>query len=225
MVNHGDTDAGPPPLEGRARAFMIVAGIDVVLMVTSASILIWYVTALSDPVGLAVNPGLLDLMVTATTWVGGLHFFMFGLSAVLLLVSHHRVRHQLRDMRGDGLSYTPGWAIAWWFIPRANLFMPFLVMRETWKATEAAANWQYRGSSIKMKIWWIAFIADNVLSGVASAYQQDARTLDQISSAIYMRLGDVGLTGLSAVLLILIVRDVTRRMHELRGTFVAEVFE
>ena len=42
----------------------------------------------------------------------------------------------------EDMMVSPGWAIAWFFIPFANLVMPFIAMRETWKASAEPRDWQ-----------------------------------------------------------------------------------
>lgn len=73
---------------------------------------------------------------------------------------------------------TPGWAVGWFFIPFANLFKPYQAVREVYDATnpEAAVDpdaplllaggapespWQ-------LKVWWIGWLAMNVLENAGS---------------------------------------------------------
>ena len=42
----------------------------------------------------------------------------------------------------EDMMVSPGLAVAWFFIPFANLFMPYLTMRDTWKASAKPRDWQ-----------------------------------------------------------------------------------
>ena len=74
--------------------------------------------------------------------------------------------HQLG---AQGMQFTPGWAVGWFFIPIGNLFKPYQVAQETWKASDPAmpldrpTAWRaIRGSSL-IGLWWTAWIISNVL--------------------------------------------------------------
>jgi hypothetical protein len=49
----------------------------------------------------------------------------------------HRAHANLYEAGAEGLQFTPGWAVGWYFIPFANLFKPFQAMRELWTRSHA----------------------------------------------------------------------------------------
>lgn len=58
---------------------------------------------------------------------------------------------------------TPGWSIGWFFVPFANLVMPFRAMRQTWNGlhgnpslTDGMPGWTL--------IWWLAWLLSNSLA-------------------------------------------------------------
>jgi len=89
------------------------------------------------------------------------------ISAVLFLMWLYRVRGNLPALGIDQTRWTPEWAIAWWFVPVMNVFRPFQIMRETWKATDPEAtgeDWRYHPGSSLVCWWWAAFLASNLLN-------------------------------------------------------------
>jgi hypothetical protein len=50
---------------------------------------------------------------------------------ILFLVWFYRANANVRAMGADGLMGSPGLSVAWFFIPIAFLFMPFVVVRDT----------------------------------------------------------------------------------------------
>jgi len=69
-----------------------------------------------------------------------------------------------RDMR-----YTPGWSVGWFFVPFANLVMPFKVMREIWQASSDPGNPSAKSSSGIVGWWWFAWLANTVVAYAVSA--------------------------------------------------------
>lgn len=66
------------------------------------------------------------------------------------------------DPNRDAIS--PGWSVGWYLIPIANLWMPFLSMRETW-ASSMGADVQSPTPGL-LKIWWAAWVVSLIINGV-----------------------------------------------------------
>ena len=163
---------------------------------------------LLEAMGLAntlYGEGPLDLLV-------GLSYVLFLLSLVVSIVVVsmwiYRAHANLRDAGIDGLEFTPGWAVGWYFIPFANLFKPFQAMRELWAASHAESGSFNTEAPPEVRNWWICWIGGNILSNVSSrigdgtdptAYAM-ANVLGAVASAIV-----VG----AAVLLIKLMREIT----------------
>lgn len=60
------------------------------------------------------------------------------------------------------LQYTPAWAVGWNFVPIANLWIPYHVMREIWCANRNPAGWQFDTPSRFLILWWLLWLASIV---------------------------------------------------------------
>ncbi len=80
----------------------------------------------------------------------------------------YRAHANLHDADVDGLEFTPGWAVGWYFIPFANLFKPFQAMRELWTASHAEVDKFGDEAPSEVKLWWGAWISGNIISSVSS---------------------------------------------------------
>lgn len=76
---------------------------------------------------------------------------------VLWLIWQHRAHANLVARGVPGLRFTPGWSVAWWFIPIASLFQPFRAVREldrtVGEGREPAVGdgWLWA--------WWLTYLA------------------------------------------------------------------
>ncbi len=66
-----------------------------------------------------------------------------------------------------GFSYTPGWAVGWYFIPFANLFKPFSAMREIWNASHGEQGDRLEHSDGLLTLWWGCWIISNIASNIS----------------------------------------------------------
>jgi len=132
---------------------------------------------------------------------------------VLFLTWFHRAATNLRAFGQQGLEYTPGWCIGWWFVPFANLVKPFHAMKEVWRASDpdaVGANdfWAWRTSPLAstMGLWWGAWIVSGILDRVSGkiADSSAAGSLGIVSALI---------SGLAALFLIPIMRQLAARQE------------
>lgn len=74
----------------------------------------------------------------------------------------HRTHRNLRSLGAEGLAYSPEWAVAYYFIPIVNLFRPFQVMRETWRASSCrhanGTQWMTSAAPALIGVWWALYL-------------------------------------------------------------------
>ena len=73
-----------------------------------------------------------------------------------------RAHKNLRAFGIQRLTYTPGWAFGWFFIPILNLVRPFQAMKELWQASHAGAEWSKSSSTKTVNSWWCLWILSSV---------------------------------------------------------------
>lgn len=83
-------------------------------------------------------------------------------SLILFLAWFYRANANVRAMGADGLMGSPGLSVAWFFIPIAFLFMPFVVMRDTWKASASPRDWQGQPTNPLLGFWWAAMLVTHL---------------------------------------------------------------
>jgi hypothetical protein len=88
-------------------------------------------------------------------------------SLILFLVWFYRANANVRAMGADGLMGSPGLSVAWFFIPIAFLFMPFVVMRDTWKASESPRDWQGQPTDPLLGFWWAAMLVTHLAASIS----------------------------------------------------------
>ena len=115
-------------------------------------------------------------------------YFILLLSSYIIIGRWFYVSAKINHLLGiKELNITPGWAIGWYFIPFANLVMPYRSLKETYKASFNSEDWQSTKIPYDFPIWWLTFLLGNALSnhslrlslrlGEENTYQQ----LNQIS--------------------------------------------
>jgi hypothetical protein len=92
------------------------------------------------------------------TWLASLSLF---------LIWFYRANANARAMGAEDLMGSPGLSVAWFFVPVAFLFMPYVVVRDTWKASEAPRDWQGRSAPPLVGFWWAAMLLANLTASIS----------------------------------------------------------
>jgi len=96
----------------------------------------------------------------AVTGIVGLaQFIVTIITGITFLRWIYRSNKNLRALSGESMTFTPGWSVGWYFIPIANLWKPYQVMKEIWDVSHkcnatghAVVGW-----------WWALWLLSNPL--------------------------------------------------------------
>lgn len=127
-------------------------------------------------------------------------FISLAIIFLFLMWVYHSSKNLLYVNSG-GQKYSPPAAVIWWLVPVASLFMPILVMREIWQASNPQADpadilsWQQipisRWANSLLGSWWLAFIIPQTLSfvrvyGFSGTYVHNFLSLEAAILAIFI---------------------------------------
>lgn len=103
---------------------------------------------------------------------------LFG-TLLALLVWKYSAYQVAQEFSPEPLDSTPGWAVGGYFIPFANLWLPFARMREIQQTAEAdplALGGQEGRSRGLIIAWWIVWIGSRILSRFATFDESGGET-------------------------------------------------
>ncbi len=139
--------------------------------------------------------------------------------AVVWIVWQRRCRLNLSALGVEFLRFSPGASIYWWFVPAANLFMPWQVMTEIWRASSAAADgepdWGTRLLPGWLSAWWVAWVLRGVLGGAATQFEGPNANVLTTGTWVLMGATLASLAGAAlAIVVVLKITDAQQRALE-----------
>jgi|GEM_PF-1616307 len=143
---------------------------------------------------------------------------------ILLLIWIYRSVRNLLALGIQGMRYSPGWAVGWFFIPFANLIVPPLVLTEIWKASSPAArpgDWRRGSLNLFVPLWWLCLLGMSAALFLLPYFLKDASDPATTGdfSAMTTRLTVIGMLQIGwAVGLIGSVAGITSR-QQLKNEF------
>lgn len=156
-----------------AQSVMGLLAAIIVLHLVSAPFLLSYARALSEAMKGLPQP---SEVAEAMKWagrvgsLGEIGFYLAIAIGIVFWIWLDRVRRNLPALGVRNARYQPYWTAVGFLLPVWNLFRPFQVVREIWKASDpevpSGSSWQESRTPVFLKWWWAAFLISGVFIAV-----------------------------------------------------------
>jgi Domain of unknown function (DUF4328) len=98
------------------------------------------------------------LSLATKGWEGAallcLLLIVFLATPVLVLRWIYLASANAHALVGDGMRFSPGWAVGWYFVPVANFWKPYQAMKEIWQLSSGRPDWKMVPAPAVMRWWW-----------------------------------------------------------------------
>lgn len=140
-----------------------------------------------------------------------LYVIIYIISAVMFIMWFRRAYYNLH-LEVKNLSYKEGWAAGGWFVPIANLFLPYKIMKELYIETQKLRT-RYQIDFNKKLVttfmgwWWTIWIINRFFLQFLNQYARREETIHEI---IYSTMGTMvsNIIGIPlALLAIKVIKD------------------
>ena len=144
--------------------------------------------------------------------VGMLQAGLDFVTGIVFLKWVYRAYRNIQGFGAEGLRFSPGWAVGYYFVPILNLVRPVQVMSEIWRVSQDPQNWLQRRGSYLIGTWWALFLLCSIATHASLELANDQWLLAAISAIV----GDFVSVPLSIVVLRLIT-DIYKHQNKLVG--------
>jgi hypothetical protein len=136
-------------------------------------------------------------------------------TGIVFLKWVYRAYKNTQGFGAEGLRFSPGWAVGYYFVPFLSLVRPVQVMSEIWRVSCDPLDWLKRRSSWLVGTWWTLFLLCSITTQISFELALDSSTANQWwMAAILAILGDFFSIPLSIVSLRL-VTEIYRQQKNL----------
>jgi hypothetical protein len=111
----------------------------------------------------------------------------------------YRVAANAQVVMPDDNRITPGWSVGWFFVPFANLVMPYRALRQHWNGLHGNADLS-AGLPGWAFAWWMLWLLGNSISTVSTRMNLEADTIDAFRTSTTLDIVSSGVSILAALL-------------------------
>jgi hypothetical protein len=160
----------------------------------------------------------------ALALVGSIHGIESLATMVIFVMWIYRANKNARRLGAVGMKFGPGWAAGWYFIPIANLFVPYLAMREIWKASANPWNWTAQRSGWILPCWWLLFVVSTLANTFSNMVWQNVHTVELLKGAAGLSFMSGMLAAIAIPFAIMLVSRICRMQMASRERALQNVF-
>lgn len=132
------------------------------------------------------EPEMVPALIVLVTSLGLLAAHV--IAAVFFSIWIHRAAKNLLALGRQGMQFTPGWCVGWFFVPFANLVKPLQAMQEIWRASGPEARdgyWNAQPSTPLLGLWWATWLLGGVIANISIRLDGSAATALGAVSSIF----------------------------------------
>ena len=172
---------------------------------------------LTEEQELGDNPGGAAILFI-TFLLALLELIIYLATVVFFLTWLYRAADNLRAFqRSRPFEYTPGWAVGSWFIPFANLVVPYRAVKEVWQKSGRPdeALLSEPGPPAFFGLWWTFWLLSSFVSNASMRLSFDESV--PVQNATIVSIIAAALTIIAAVFAYLVVNSIDKRQEETSG--------
>ncbi|HET7332732.1 DUF4328 domain-containing protein [Dyella sp.] len=145
---------------------------------------------------------------TRQTWVAGIRIGIMLATIVLFAMWIYRAASNTRALGAKDMTFTPGWAVGYYFVPILNWWYPYQAMKEIWKASKAPDAWEAAKRGSVLPWWWLFYLLSGLFGYVVYMVASAAHDIDDLRVALVLMVISSVLSVTSTAIAVVLVRQV-----------------
>jgi heme/copper-type cytochrome/quinol oxidase subunit 2 len=137
--------------------------------------------------------------------------------AASFMVWLYRASRNVQALGTSGVEHSPGGAVGWWFVPFANLFKPYVVVKEIYQASKSSPDrprrWKLKPVPAVFGWWWTFWLLGLFSNQGVSIFAKGVKTTDGFITLAWGMIFATALMFVAAILAISVVRAIDQRQR------------
>lgn len=144
---------------------------------------------------------------------------IFIITGISFLMWIYRANINCHSFTDQAMEFTSGWSVGWYFIPFANLYKPYKVMKEIWNISENPVEWKNKSGSGLLVSWWALWLLAGFLGQLSFRLSLNANTISSLKSvtvvSIISGIFDIPLDIVCIILISLVIAKQNRLVKKI----------
>lgn len=112
--------------------------------------------------------------------VGIIYLGALIVTGIAFLKWIYRANSNCHGLGAQGMEFSAGWSIGYYFIPFVNLYKPYRAMKEIWSVSTNPAKWENEKASPLLKWWWALWLISGFIGQISFRLTMRADTVSSL---------------------------------------------
>lgn len=187
------TAVGYQPLQGLAKTLWVtMVGYVVVNVVSIVESLVTMRAMGRLLAGQDVAQAELEAIDTRSGTLAIAELIVLLTAVVLFCLIMPRANRNVRSFGIVELEFTPVWSALIFFVPIVNLWKPYFLTRDIWRASvippDPRVSWRFNEFPRLLPLWWWAYVLSNIVGQIAGRSARDPDGAEQVVTAAWINI-------------------------------------
>ena len=115
--------------------------------------------------------------------IGLVYLLVYIVTVVVFAKWIYRANINSRGFGANGMRFSPGWSVGYYFIPFINLVRPYQAMKEILQVSEDPKQWAWRSVPAVIGWWWALWLICSFAGNLVFRLSLRAETIDELQTA------------------------------------------
>jgi hypothetical protein len=131
---------------------------------------------------------------------------------VLFAMWIYRANYNARQLGAQGMKFSPGWSVGYYFIPLFNLWRPYQAMKEIWKASKNPQSWEREKRGAILPWWWFSWLITCMLGQASFRAALRAKETEQLLLSTSITIASDIVDIIATIIALILVKQI----HEMQ---------
>jgi len=146
-----------------------------------------------------------------------LSWIIFILTGITFLLWVYRANLNCHGFDAQGMRFSPGWSVGYFFIPVFNLFEPYFAMKEIWQVSTDPTEWRREMGGPLIGWWWALWLISLLILALSFLLPTDVASIDALRNMTMLSVTSSFTDILLFIVALLLVSAIYNKQEELVG--------
>jgi len=139
----------------------------------------------------------------------GVFQFCIGITTVVVFAMWiYRANFNSRQLGAQGMKFSPGWSVGYYFIPILLLWKPYQAMKEIWQTSKAPTSWESVTRGAVLPWWWFFFLISSMLGNASFRSSLRAKEIGELLTSTGITIASDVISIPAAIVALVLVKQI-----------------
>jgi len=135
--------------------------------------------------------------------------FCIGVTTIVVFAMWiYRANFNSRQLGAQGMKFSPGWSVGYYFIPILWFWKPYQAMKEIWQTSKTPTSWESVTRGTVLPWWWFFYLISNMLANASFRSSLHAKEIGELLTSTGITIASNVINIPAAIVALVLVKQI-----------------